>query len=84
VSPRGHQVYPRAPLQEERLGLVEQRNWQSVRRYVGYARYSTKAAYELLLRLYPLLCLQMNFLRPVRKLVSKERQGGSEGEQVLR
>ena len=32
-------------------------------------------AYDLLLKLYPLLCLQMNFFRPVRKLVSKERQG---------
>jgi len=54
---------------------VEQRNWQSVRRHVGYERYSTRAAYELLLKLYPLLCLQMNFFRPVRKLVDKERQG---------
>ena len=54
---------------------VEQRNWQSVRRHVGYQRYSTKAAFELLLKLYPLLCLQTNFLRPVRKLVAKERLG---------
>ena len=54
---------------------VEQRNWQSVRRHVGYERYSTRAAYELLLKLYPLLCLQMNFFRPVRKLVDKGRQG---------
>jgi hypothetical protein len=54
---------------------VEQRNWQSIRRHVGYQRYSTKIAYELLGKLYPLLCLQMNFFRPVRKLVSKERQG---------
>ena len=54
---------------------VEQRNWQSVRRHAGYQRYSTKAAYAVLLKLYPLLCLQMNFLRPVRKLVAKERVG---------
>jgi predicted DNA-binding transcriptional regulator AlpA len=54
---------------------VEQRNWQSVRRHVGYQRYSTKAAFELLLKLYPLLCQQMNFFRPVRKLVAKERLG---------
>ena len=63
------------PYKKNDQAWVEQRNWQSVRRYVGYERYSTKAAYELLLKLYPLLCLQMNFLRPVRKLVSKERQG---------
>lgn len=54
---------------------VEQRNWQSVRRHVGYERYNTKEAYDLLLQLYPLLSLQMNFFRPVRKLVSKQRQG---------
>ena len=54
---------------------VEQRNWRSVRRQVGYDRLSTRAAYQLLQRLYPLLCRQMNFFRPVRKLVSKERVG---------
>jgi transposase InsO family protein len=54
---------------------VEQRNWQSVRRHVGYQRYSSRAAYELLQKLYPLLCQQMNFFRPVRKLIAKERHG---------
>ena len=46
-----------------------------MRRQVGYGRYNSKAAYELLGKLYPLLCLQMNFFRPLRKLVSKHRQG---------
>jgi transposase InsO family protein len=63
------------PYRKNDQAWVEQRNWQSVRRHVGYERYSSKAAYELLLKLYPLLCLQMNFFRPVRKLTSKERQG---------
>ena len=54
---------------------VEQRNWQSVRRQIGYGRYSSKPAHELLSKLYPLLDLQMNFFRPLRKLVAKERQG---------
>src|SRR5919109_2826109 len=54
---------------------VEQRNWLAVRRLVGYQRYSSKAAYEALGRLYRLLRLQMNFFRPVRKLVGKERIG---------
>jgi hypothetical protein len=31
--------------------------------------------WSLLLKLYPLLCLQMNFFRPVRKLIAKERSG---------
>ena len=54
---------------------VEQRNWLSVRRQVGYERYSSRAAFEALGELYPLLRLQMNFFRPVRKLVGKERIG---------
>ena len=54
---------------------MEQRNWQTVRRLVGYGRLDSKAAYELLSRLYPLLDLHMNFFRPLRKLTEKTRQG---------
>lgn len=54
---------------------VEQRNWLSVRRLVGYDRYSSRAAFQALQRLYSLLRLQVNFFRPVRKLVGKERRG---------
>jgi hypothetical protein len=42
---------------------------------VGYDRYSSRAAYALLERLYGLLRLQLNFFRPVRKLLSKQRHG---------
>jgi len=54
---------------------VEQRNWLGVRRSVGYDRYNSQAAFQALQRLYPLLRLQLNFLRPVRKLVGKRRSG---------
>ena len=54
---------------------VEQRNWLGVRRQVGYQRYSSRAAFEALQQLYPLLRLQLNFFRPVRKLVGKEHLG---------
>lgn len=54
---------------------VEQRNWLAVRRTVGYDRYSSKAALAALGRLYSLTRLQLNFLRPVRKLIGKERHG---------
>lgn len=54
---------------------VEQRNWLSVRRQVGYDRFNSQEAYRLLQQLYPLLRLQLNFSRPVRKLVGKERLG---------
>ncbi|MEX2430704.1 MAG: transposase family protein [Dehalococcoidia bacterium] len=54
---------------------VEQRNWLAVRRTVGYDRYSSRASLAALGRLYALTRLQLNFLRPVRKLVGKQRSG---------
>lgn len=54
---------------------VEQRNWLLVRRLVGYDRYSSRAAFTVLQRLYPLLGLQHNFFRPVRKVLTKRRSG---------
>jgi hypothetical protein len=54
---------------------VEERNWLSVRRQVGYDRYSSQKAFALLHQLYPLLSAYNNFFRLVRKLVAKERLG---------
>ena len=54
---------------------VEQRNWLAVRRVIGYDRYSSKAAFVALHEVYRLLRLQLNFLRPLRKLVRKRRVG---------
>lgn len=63
------------PYRKNDQAWVEQRNGLVVRRLVGYDRYSTRAAFTVLQRLYALLRLQLNFYRPVRKLVSKERVG---------
>ena len=54
---------------------VEQKNWQAVRRLVGYDRLESKEALSLLQQLYSCIRLQANFFRPVRKLVGKERLG---------
>ena len=54
---------------------VEQKNWLAVRRLVGYDRYSSRAAHAGLQRLYGLLRLQLNFFRPLRKLLTKRRVG---------
>lgn len=56
---------------------VEQKNWSVPRRLIGYDRYSSKAAYEQLQRLYANLRLFVNFFQPVSKLISKERVGAS-------
>jgi len=63
------------PYKKNDQAWVEQRNWQTVRRLIGYSRLDSKAAHSLLSKLYPLLDLQLNFFRPLRKLASKERQG---------
>jgi hypothetical protein len=54
---------------------VEQKNGNVVRRIVGYDRYTTKASYECLDRLYYLVRLQFNFFQPTMKLVNKTRHG---------
>jgi len=54
---------------------VEQKNGNVVRRLVGYDRYTSKAAYQCLDRLYHLLRLYLNFFQPTMKLLDKTRQG---------
>lgn len=63
------------PYRKNDQAWVEQRNGLAVRRLVGYDRYSTRAAFTVLPQLYALLRLQLNFFRPVRKLLSKQRVG---------
>ena len=55
--------------------FVEQKNGAIVRRIIGYDRYSSKQALEVLNRTYYLLRWYINFLQPVMKLVSKTRHG---------
>ena len=63
------------PYRKNDQAWVEQRNGLLVRRLVGYDRYSSRAAYAVLQRLYGLVRVQHNVFRPVRKLVSKQRVG---------
>jgi hypothetical protein len=54
---------------------VEQKNGNVVRRLVGYDRYTSKAAYQCLGRIYDCIRLYVNFFQPTMKLVSKTRHG---------
>jgi Integrase core domain len=65
------------PYRKNDQAWVEQRNGLLVRRLVGYDRFSSRAAWAVLQRLYDLLRLQHNFFRPVRKLLSKRRIGST-------
>ncbi len=52
---------------------VEQKNGAIVRRWVGYDRFTTKAAYAALQVVYRLLRLHVNFFQPVQKLEARVR-----------
>lgn len=54
---------------------VEQKNGNVVRRLVGYARYTSRTAYQCLDRLYHLMRLYINFFQPTMKLLSKTKHG---------
>jgi hypothetical protein len=54
---------------------VEQKNGNVIRRLIGYDRYSSKAAYECLGRIYNLVRLYINFFQPTMKLLKKTRHG---------
>jgi len=54
---------------------VEQKNWNTVRRVIGYDRYTSKSAYDCLERIYNLMRLYMNFFQPNMKLIAKTRHG---------
>ncbi len=54
---------------------VEQKNGNVVRRLVGYDRYTSRAAYQCLGRIYDGVRLYLNFFQPTMKLVSKTRHG---------
>jgi hypothetical protein len=68
-------VFTRArPYQKNDSRHVEQKNWAVGRRLVGYARLERRAL-PALERVHDLAGDYVNFLHPVRKLVSKTRQG---------
>jgi hypothetical protein len=56
---------------------VEEKNGSIVRRLIGYDRYETEAAWEVMCRLYAVLRLYINFFQPSLKLLQKQRIGSS-------
>ena len=63
------------PYRKNDQAYAEQRNGSVLRRYIGYERYGTRAAFAALKAVHELLRLYVNFFQPVRKLVFKERHG---------
>ncbi len=63
------------PYRKNDQAWAEQRNWQVVRRLVGYQRFSSHAAHAHLRRVYDAVRLYVNFFQPIRKLTEKTRAG---------
>ena len=55
--------------------FTEQKNFDVVRKHVGYVRYDSPEAVALLNELYDRLRLMVNFVRPCAKLIEKTRHG---------
>jgi len=72
---------PKIELSRSRAGkkndncYVEQKNFDTIRKLVGYARYSTQEMLETLNELYRVHGLLLNFFYPSQKLISKHRVG---------
>jgi len=63
------------PYRKNDQAHVEQKNWTTVRQFVGYDRFEGQAACDALNALYGPLRLYINFFQPVMAPVAKERHG---------
>jgi hypothetical protein len=54
---------------------VEQKNWDVVRKMIGYSRFETKEQLVIIKRIHNLLALYQNYFQPSRKLIEKKRIG---------
>ena len=54
---------------------MEQKNWDIIRKMIGYGRFDTYGQLAVLKRIYSLLTLYQNYFQPSQKLVSKQRIG---------
>ena len=64
------------PYKKDDNAHIEQKNWTHVRKLIGWDRYDTAEAVDLLNDLYRNeLCIMMNLFQPSVKLLRKERVG---------
>ncbi len=54
---------------------IEQKNWDIVRKMIGYGRFETHQQLNLIERIHSLLSFYQNYFQPSRKLIKKQRVG---------
>jgi hypothetical protein len=63
------------PYKKNDQAHVEQKNWDVVRKTIGYGRFDTRQQLDIINRIESLLAFHQNYFQPSQKLVSKERIG---------
>ncbi len=63
---------------------IEQRNLTTIRRYIGYDRYDSQQAVDLINQIYSVLRLYINFFQPSFKLQGKEKVIDQQGKQIVK
>jgi hypothetical protein len=54
---------------------IEQKNWDIIRKMIGYGRFETYKQFDLIQRIESLLAFYQNYFQPSQKLISKIRIG---------
>ena len=63
------------PYKKNDQAHVEEKNGSIVRRIIGYDRYQSEEAWEIMCELYAVMRLYVNFFQPSLKLINKVRNG---------
>lgn len=63
------------PYKKNDSAHVEQKNWNVVRKTIGYGKFDTREQLEIITRIERLLALHQNYFQPSQKLISKTRIG---------
>lgn len=73
---REHITFTRGrPWKKNDSAHIEQKNWDIVRKMIGYGRFNTHEQLDILRRIHNLMALYQNYFQPSRKLISKHRTG---------
>ena len=73
---RQHITFTRArPYKKNDSAHIEQKNWDVVRKMIGYGRFDTYEQLDILKRIEGLLAFYQNYFQPSQKLISKTRIG---------
>lgn len=73
---REHITFTRGrPYKKNDSAHIEQKNWDIIRKMIGYGRFETYEQLDVIKRIESLLAFYQNYFQPSRKLVSKTRIG---------